>query len=222
MIGTSDHSRTFLITSIPSKSGKPRSSRTGPALREIQTSCSKSAGIREFRAAAMGLALMSLPFCCRSFPAHSPAPSRHSPTHGKLPAFYPPPRRRRRRVDGVPGGVFCSLFTRDAGLPPKQIRLNRSKTEFFRFAGSLHLPPFAHRNKKSTRFLSKSGAFVWLRGKDLNQRPPGYELRPKASLSPFGSSCSSCARYSQSGWNHHSLHSSPALSAFGSRFGSGK
>ena len=127
MIGTSDHSRTFLITSIPSKSGKPRSRRTGPALREIQTSCSKSAGIREFRAAAMGLALMSLPFCCRSFPAHSPAPSRHSPTYGKLPAFYPPPRRRRRRVDGVPGGVFCSLFTRDAGLPPKQIRLNRLK-----------------------------------------------------------------------------------------------
>ncbi len=144
-------------------------------MREIQTSCSKSAGIREFRAAAMGLALMSLPFCCRSFPAHSPAPSRHSPTHGKLPAFYPPPRRRRRRVDGVPGGVFCSLFTRDAGLPPKQIRLNRSKTEFFRFAGSLHLPPFAHRNKKSTRFLSKPGAFVWLRRQDLNLRPSGYE-----------------------------------------------
>ena len=194
MIGTSDHSRTFLITSIPSKSGKPRSRRTGPALREIQTSCSKSAGIREFRAAAMGLALMSLPFCCRSFPAHSPAPSRHSPTYGKLPAFYPPPRRRRRRVDGVPGGVFCSLFTRDAGLPPKQIRLNRSKTEFFRFAGSLHLPPFAHRNKKSTRFLSKSGAFVWLRGKDLNQRPPGYERRPEAPSSPFSSIWPSCAR----------------------------
>lgn len=62
----------------------------------------------------------------------------------------------------------------------------------------------------------------WLRGKDSNQRPPGYELRSDPPLSPFRPICPSCARLSQSAWNHHSLRCSPALSAFGSRFGSGE
>lgn len=56
----------------------------------------------------------------------------------------------------------------------------------------------------------------------MNPRPSGYELRSDPPLSPFRPICPSCARLSQSAWNHHSLRCSPALSAFGSRFGSGE
>ena len=103
----------------------------------------------------------------RAFPSlsHSWEASRILP-----PAPSSSPSRRR-------GSGRCFLFTfyPRRRFAPETDPSKPSKTEFFRFAGSLHLPPFAHRNKKSTRFLSKSGAFVWLRGKDLNQRPPGYE-----------------------------------------------
>ena len=114
------------------------------------------------------------------------------------------------------GVILCQKGYRINGIQ-RNSRKWLFSTEAYLFHSIIHS---AHRKRScSTTIHFATAPLLWLRGKDLNQRPTGYEMHPEASLSPFGPICPSCVRLSQSGWNHHSLRSSLSLSAFGSRLG---
>ena len=76
------------------------------------------------------------------------------------------------------------------------------------------------KRKEKAPLSGWKAVILWLRGLDLNQRPPGYELRLKNSSVPFYSFWDGFVQELRSNWDLCAFPFSPLVSPYGSWYGS--